>query len=34
MSNKPMTVEQNTQLTTLATGLFNKTNWCQSFYAE
>ena len=24
----------NNQLTTLATGLFNKTNWCQSFYAE
>lgn len=24
----------NTQLTTLATGLYKKTNWCQSFYAE
>ena len=24
----------NNQLTTLATGLFKKTNWCQSFYAE
>jgi hypothetical protein len=24
----------NTQLTTLATGLYKNTNWCQSFYAE